>query len=504
MNIEGYIDQVTATEISGWVYDRDNPDAAVDLEIRAGREPLAVVRADTFREDLRAYGKGNGRHGFRYVRPAGARRGGLTARVVGTSEPLQLGAFAIGMPRSAWRFQHSPAYGMPHVDHGFSGAPPAEPGDVRLCERLIAAYQYADARRDGGRNGGKPGLLRRLANRFNDDRDMWDLLGTTYHRDMVQIIARENARGLAEYMRTLYRQGIAHGIVQGPMTTKGLQDPDSGRFEASTVADELVSLAEAVGALSLESPEQHGRWAENLFIDPDDVVQMISKALGIDMVPPPIAGGLFGVRLASGRVLGTRDVMGCYAAFRIRDVLRQAEADRGASVCEIGAGVGGTAYYANRMGVTDYTIIDLPEVNVVQGYCLGRALGGERVRLYGEEDDNAPRPISTPAGGVVRVLPTWCYTSSPARRYDLTFNQDSFPEMHPDYARGYLQDALRTTRYGILSINQEAAAPQTQSRPQSIVRDLMKDVGGYERLYRFRHWLRPGYSEELYRIVRKA
>jgi len=34
-----------------------------------------------------------------------------------------------------------------------------------------------------------------------------------------------------------------------------------------------------------------------------------------------------------------------------------------------------------------------------------------------------------------------------------------------------------------------------------VVRDLVSAVGGYEREYRFRHWLRPGYVEELYRVT---
>ena len=38
---------------------------------------------------------------------------------------------------------------------------------------------------------------------------------------------------------------------------------------------------------------------------------------------------------------------------------------------------------------------------------------------------------------------------------------------------------------------------------QAIVQRLVEEVGGYDRIYRFPYWLRPGYAKELYLRVDK-
>ncbi len=496
--IDGFVEDVSDEEIRGWVYESTRPNIPLDVEVRAGSERIAIVRADLFREDLLAAGKGNGRHAFLFRRQDGMPLGFLTARVAGERYPLALAPTALtAPPRTLALFQHSLFYGLPTVDYGFDEASEVDPAEMQLCERLVAAFRHADQ----CRKKNKPALIRRMSGKMatrggdNDVNDMWSKIKQDEHDAMVRIIVEEGAVGLAGYMRTLYAQGIAHGIVQGPSVTRGLSEKGAVNFWAATIHDQLVSLAEALGCLAIESPEQLGRWAENMFHRPDDLVAMISETLGIDLVPPRVAEGLFGIRLTDGRVLGTRDVLACYAAIRLRDILRDADIVRPA-VCEIGAGIGGVAYYAHRLGVFDYTVIDLPELNVVQGYYLGRAVGPDFVRLFGEKGETSA------AEPVIRILPTWEFNSRDGERYDLTLNQDSFPEMHPDYALSYLREALENTRYGVLSINQEAAAPQTQARCQSVVADLVREVGRYRRAYRFRHWLRAGYVEELYRPMR--
>lgn len=62
--IVGYIDKIEGTRISGWAWDRNQPDVAVDVEIRIGARTLATVRADRLRKDLARSGTGNGYHAF--------------------------------------------------------------------------------------------------------------------------------------------------------------------------------------------------------------------------------------------------------------------------------------------------------------------------------------------------------------------------------------------------------------------------------------------------------
>lgn len=62
--IVGYIDRIDGTRVSGWAWDRNQPDVSVDVEIRIGSQTVANVRADRLRKDLARSGTGNGYHAF--------------------------------------------------------------------------------------------------------------------------------------------------------------------------------------------------------------------------------------------------------------------------------------------------------------------------------------------------------------------------------------------------------------------------------------------------------
>jgi hypothetical protein len=65
--IVGYIDRIDGARVSGWAWDRTQPDLALDVEIRLGGRSVATVRADRLRKDLARSGTGNGYHAFEAV-----------------------------------------------------------------------------------------------------------------------------------------------------------------------------------------------------------------------------------------------------------------------------------------------------------------------------------------------------------------------------------------------------------------------------------------------------
>lgn len=65
--IVGYIDRIDGVRVSGWAWDRTQPDLAVDVEVRIGERSVATVRADRLRKDLARSGTGNGHHAFEAV-----------------------------------------------------------------------------------------------------------------------------------------------------------------------------------------------------------------------------------------------------------------------------------------------------------------------------------------------------------------------------------------------------------------------------------------------------
>jgi hypothetical protein len=72
---EGALDVANAETISGWAWYKTRPAIPIDVQLYDGEVPLAVVRADLFRQDLVDTGKGDGRHGFHFSCPDHLRDG---------------------------------------------------------------------------------------------------------------------------------------------------------------------------------------------------------------------------------------------------------------------------------------------------------------------------------------------------------------------------------------------------------------------------------------------
>lgn len=74
---EGYHEVADCGQISGWAWNKNEPNAPVSVDIFAGNTYLATVSANLFRQDLLNAGKGNGSHAFVYNVPASLRNGQL-------------------------------------------------------------------------------------------------------------------------------------------------------------------------------------------------------------------------------------------------------------------------------------------------------------------------------------------------------------------------------------------------------------------------------------------
>lgn len=69
MRVEGHIDLVGPGVIAGWIADRGNPGARLELEIVHRDATLGRCVAEIYREDLEGAGIGDGRYGFTFALP---------------------------------------------------------------------------------------------------------------------------------------------------------------------------------------------------------------------------------------------------------------------------------------------------------------------------------------------------------------------------------------------------------------------------------------------------
>lgn len=183
--------------------------------------------------------------------------------------------------------------------------------------------------------------------------------------------------------------------------------------------------------------------------------------------------GLCGLKTTRGLVTD-RSLSGLYGAWRARELLGRQSRH---GIVEIGAGLGWLALYAHRLGLRDYTIVDLPLTNVSQACFLGTVLGPDAISLAGEA--HVP--------GRIRIEPA--DTTLPlAERYSLLVNVDSLTEVGRQVAKDYwARFAPRCD--AVLSINHESNA--------FTVRELIAAGPKPFRVHRHPSWMRNGYVEEI-------
>lgn len=88
---EGHVDAIEAGRIYGWALDPLEPARRLSVAIFHGDDELGTVVADRFREDLRDYGDGSGRHAFVFTLPKplwDADPAGFHVTHAGSSVPL--------------------------------------------------------------------------------------------------------------------------------------------------------------------------------------------------------------------------------------------------------------------------------------------------------------------------------------------------------------------------------------------------------------------------------
>ena len=346
--------------------------------------------------------------------------------------------------------------------------------DVSSAQRLLTAYRRSE----------EDARARQEVTRT----DLWSRIRSEQF-SFISVLDRQDPVALAAYLCNMNRQDATTGTVQGNLEYQKVHSNRSyRRFISLMTKDKLVSLAEAVGAIPCENPEQ-GMQGANLRLDADWLVDRIERSIGVDITPPNIDGGLLKIR-TSQALFNERDLNSIYTAWYLSTV---SKTTTNPSICEIGAGSGRLVYWSWRFGCGSYTAFDLPHINVIQGFYLVKSLPGVPIALYGE-------PVAKEADKGITILPHWKIHDIAGPRFDLIVNQDSFPEIHEEAVRKYLERIRILLRGYLVSINHESRPRGVNGTPQLNVPALIAELGGFDRIARSPYWLRRGYVLELYAL----
>lgn len=318
---------------------------------------------------------------------------------------------------------------------------------------------------------------------------IWEMLKHEFHGPLYRCLADGDSDQLAAQLRWACQTELTYGLGVSRSGYDALAGGGEGaQMYLFVIWDRLLRLAEALGVVPVENPEQ-GRYGENLALPLDEVVRGIEAQLACRISRPRVMG-LFGISWGN-ELIDARVPDDVYTAHRVQ---LMAKGRRIKTVAEIGGGLGGLALQGIRLGVEQWRVFDLPIVSVLQGYFLIRTLGPDQVRLFGE-------PFT---GQRVEVLPYWeFHRQTPV---ELVVNRDSFPEIQRDQAISYLTTmqnwCVGTNFY---SINQEgmALAGRADLR-QLLTSQLTNEHTEAFRATRSPYWIRKGYVEEVFEFPKSS
>ena len=410
----------------------------------------------------------------------------------GAQEGRMLWAIAQAPPAAGRRIHPLSAYprtGIWHQLHHYFFDEPVLPkpflepnacgsDDIAICARLLDAYSRAAAYE-----------LDNIPpeNRPNDA--VWQRLKIEAHGEGYRLLASNDAAGLADYLKNGLRTTLCFGLGPGPgmfQATSGMISGMDRRDPLLLLVDRLAAAGVAIGALACENPEQ-GRYGENIHVGVAELADAIQRKLRFPISRPKVMG-LFGIAHDSG-VIDLRVPDDAYCTHRLRIICDDIATTQ---FMEIGGGFGGMALFALRAGASRWPIVDLPIMNVVQGYFLIKCLGGNAVRLFGEDNSAA----------AVEVLPYWEFFDR-TRHYTVVFNRDSLPEIQRDRVEEYLAE-IETRGANLLSINQEAGASAGRTGlAQLNLHQIIADRGKLECRSRHPYWIRRGWVEEWFTPYRR-
>ena len=176
--------------------------------------------------------------------------------------------------------------------------------------------------------------------------------------------------------------------------------------------------------------------------------------------------------ITSRGIIKMRSVHSLYFMVRLKQILKNNIVN--STILEIGGGLGRNAYYAKKMGVKKYIIIDLPSSCIMSSYYLGKTLNEDNITLFGEDTDN-----------YAHILPINSYIDN---KVDIIIQFDGLTEMGLINSQNYINNFKKISPL-FLSINHEAN--------KYIVQDLYINNIDIECIHRIESSYRKGYIEEL-------
>jgi hypothetical protein len=341
----------------------------------------------------------------------------------------------------------------------------------RLCRAYRAAYDLECPEKD----------------------DMWAEVSKKHYQQLHHFILREDLSQIYAILKNAIHNEVCFGLGSGPSWYKKIQAPEHSPSIGATILDRFISLAEFLGILESENPEDVENYGKNIYTSPQVLFAKIQEKLKIDIATPKFIG-LFGLDI-NGHLLTVRTPDCLYTSYIMSLLTKREKIEQ---VFEIGGGFGLCSYYFSLMNpACRYTIYDLPMVNFIQGFYLAQALDADSVSFFGEEKK-----------GRIDLCPSSQFGDQNLEN-GLIFSQDVFPELDPAIIDQYLDKILHSNSRYFLTINHDkkylipnynSELSEHSDRSEFYFKSQLEQAFRDQLIYRSRYWIRKGYLEELFSL----
>jgi len=318
------------------------------------------------------------------------------------------------------------------------------------------------------------------------NKDMWNnITSNDDHKNLMNYCINGDKDNFLKLILSSGKSKLVHGFLHYSSYEDLFSSDKVKHKESMQILDKLISLAEYKKLLKVFNPEQGGWIVEN--INYHKIIGETFLHEGKDIAPFSSPNFTFGIN-SNKKFYCLKDFKMFYTSLRLNELSKNYNLKE---VHEIGAGLGFTAYYFNKINQNNYYIYDLPNILILQAYFLMSSIGEDKVSLSGENKTESCK---------INLHPFWEVFDNKESNNLLWVNQDSFPEIDLNLAKKYITKILQSKNSCLFSINQEARNDNSVGGFQHTVYDLLSFSQNFRSIYRSRDFLRLGYIEELYSI----
>lgn len=317
---------------------------------------------------------------------------------------------------------------------------------------------------------------------------LWNDGLNKYSKELANSII--NNKNLNSKLNEIFLSDAIYGLASGS-AFKYSKGYFGKKIWNAKYIDLIISLAEYLRLTRLESAQQ-GSFANYSKKNIIDILKSIELKISNSISFPNI-GSPYGIQVIDKKLITFEDLEHLYAALRIVEYINLHKINRfnNINIIEIGGGYGGLCKWLIKLldkNISNYTIVDLPLINIIQNYFLSLYFGEDKVNFKYNSKDK-----------ISIISPSEYFNNYKKSNFTIVINQNSMPEMNNKIVNNYLDSFIKKEFNYFFSFNHEAISTYKDNLQVSVREEALKK-NNFKLLNRNLSFMRTGYLEEIYSV----